>query len=231
MKKTIIYLFAMVFIYSCTPQDAPNTFTDSRDGKVYKTVTIGDQVWMAEDLAYLPSVVGPATVSDTEPYYYVYGYYGTDVVAAKAIGNFITYGALYNWPAAMNGDPSSGANPIGVQGICPEGWHLPSYFEWITLIDYLGGEDVAGGKLKETGTAHWEDPNFGATNESGFTALPGGYPYNDAFSDIGRYGNWWGSSEYDVDNAMYLGIRSGSSPVDNGSDSKELGMSVRCLRD
>ena len=99
------------------------SFTDSRDGKVYKTVTIGEQVWMAENLAYLPSVVGPATESYTAPYYYVYGYDGTSVATAKATTNYQTYGVLYNWPAALTA--------------CPSGWHLPSDAEWTQMKNYL----------------------------------------------------------------------------------------------
>jgi uncharacterized protein (TIGR02145 family) len=163
-----------------------STFTDPRDGKVYQTVVIGNQEWMAENLAYLPSVVGPDTGSDTTSYYYVYGYDGTSISAAKATENYATYGVLYNWTAAMNGAESSDANPSGVQGICPDGWHLPSDAEWKQLEMYLGMSEtdvnstgwrgtVEGGKLKEAGTTHWADPNAGANNESGFTALPGGY--------------------------------------------------------
>jgi len=122
MKKTIIYLLTLVLFYSCTPHDASNTFTDSRDGKVYKTVTVGDQVWLAEDLAYLPAVSPAATGSQTESHYYVYGYEGTDVAQAKATDNYGTYGVLYNLQAAMTA--------------CPEGWHLPSDAEWTQLEEY-----------------------------------------------------------------------------------------------
>jgi uncharacterized protein (TIGR02145 family) len=154
-----------------------NIVYDARDGNAYKTVKIGNQIWLAENLKYLPSVVGPGTGSETTPYYYVYGYDGTNVTDAKATSNYTTYGVLYNWPAAMAGSASSNANPSGVQGVCPAGWHLPSDAEWTELTDYLGGKSVAGGKLKETGTTHWASPNTGATNETGFTALPGGYRY------------------------------------------------------
>ncbi len=99
---------------------------DSRDSQIYQYITIGAQVWMTENLAYLPSVFAPATGSNSTAYYYVYGYNGTDVAAAKATSNYTTYGVLYNWPAAMNGSASSTSNPSGVQGICPSGWHLPS---------------------------------------------------------------------------------------------------------
>ncbi|MCK9320171.1 FISUMP domain-containing protein, partial [Methanoculleus sp.] len=113
--------------------DTAGTFTDSRDGNDYNWVKIGDQVWMAENLAYLPSVnmVADGSEDAAGSYYYVYGYDGTDVTAAKATANYTTYGVLYNWLAAMNA--------------CPDGWHLPSDAEWTELTDYLGGESVAGG--------------------------------------------------------------------------------------
>jgi len=232
MKKTILFLFAVVFLYSCTPipQEAPNTFTDSRDGKVYKTVTIGEQVWMAENLAYLPSVVGPATESYTDPYYYVYGYDGTSVATAKATTNYQTYGVLYNWPAALSA--------------CPPGWHLPSDAEWKQLEMYLGITSAQadatgwrgtaeGGKLKEEGTTHWDSPNTGATNSSGFTALPGGYrSYDGRFYSIGIYGYWWSSPEINTYDAWYRSLRYDTSDVYRSYGfNRGNGFSVRCLRD
>jgi len=205
---------------------------DSRDGNVYNTVKIGDQWWMAENLKYLPSVVGPATESETIPYYYVYDYDGSVVSTAKASANYTTYGVLYNWTAAMNSAASSTANPSGVQGICPTGWHLPSHLEWTQLTDYLGGEEVAGGKLKETGTSHWDDPNTGATNETGFTALPGGFrgQYGD-FIDIGIFGNWLSATEDSPTVAHYRDMGYNYSNVFSQRSNKEYGISVRCVRD
>ena len=208
--------------------------TDSRDGKAYKTVTIGNQTWMAENLAYLPSVVGPATGSTTDPHYYVYGYDGTNVAEAKATTNYQTYGVLYNWPAAMNGASSSNSNPSGVQGICPEGWHLPSEAEWDILTDYLGGTPVAGGKMKEAGTSHWESPNTGATNESGFTALPGGNREDSgAFNDIGSLGYLWTSTlnPSSTHIAWFHILYYESRIISGGGLFKGNGYSVRCLRD
>ena len=208
------------------------TFTDSRDGYTYQTVQIGSQTWMAENLKYLPSVVGPGTGSYSEAYCYVYGYDGTSISAAKATENYATYGVLYNWTAAMNGAESSDANPSGVQGICPDGWHLPSDAEWTQLTDYLGGKSVAGGKLKEAGYDHWQSPNEGANNESGFTALPGGYRYSGGnFGSIRSFGDWWSSTEYDADDAWYRLLRYDYSSVFRYCSSKSMGLSVRCLRD
>ena len=127
---------------------------------------------------------------------------------------------------------SSTSNPSTVQGVCPSGWHLPSDAEWTQLTDYLGGESVAGGKLKETGTTHWLSPNTGATNETGFTALPGGYRYdNGPFSDIGYSGYWWSATEGSTDYAWYRNMYYSSYVVDSYLNGKELGFSVRCVRD
>lgn len=219
-----------------------DTFTDARDGKVYKMVTIGEQVWMAENLAYLPAVAGPETGSITTPYYYVHGYNGTDVNAAKATANYNTYGVLYNWAAAMAGASSSNANPSGVQAICPAGWHLPSHAEWTQLTDYLGGLSVAGGKMKEAGLDHWKEPNTGATNLSGFTALPGGCrnhlgtfsPMNDPAISA-NYGYWWSSTASEYANySWYRVLSSDNANVHNGSSDNygiAVGYSVRCVRD
>ena len=205
---------------------------DSRDSQIYQYKTIGTQVWMTENLAYLPSVVGPGTGSNSTAYYYVYGYDGTDVATAKTTANYTTYGVLYNWTAAMNGVASSDSNPSGVQGACPEGWHLPSDAEWTTLSDYLGGISYAGGKLKEAGTAHWNSPNTGATNESGFTALPGGYRYDDgAFDAIGIIGFWWSSTEGSTYNAWSRSLDYNTSDVFRYYNNLDFGFSVRCLRD
>lgn len=216
------------------PSGGGDTFTDPRDGKVYQTVTIGDQVWMAENLAYLPSVnmVADGSEDAAGSYYYVYGYDGTNVADAKATANYNTYGVLYNWPAAMNGAASSTTNPSGVQGVCPDGWHLPSDAEWTELTDYLGGTSDAGGKLKETGTTHWNSPNTGATNETGFTALPGGYRGGSGtFYNIGNGGYWWSASEGITSIAWRRNMGYGNSSVGRNYNLKELGFSVRCLRD
>jgi len=209
-----------------------NGFTDSRDGNVYQYIAIGEQVWMAENLRYLPNVVGPRMESATEPYYYVYGYNGTDVAKAKSTANYNIYGVLYNWAAAMNGANSSDANPSGVQGVCPAGWHLPSDAEWTQLTDFLGGEIVAGGCLKETGKYYWNSPNEGATNETGFTALPGGLRnYHGYFNEIGNNGAWWSATESEEWSAWYRCVTYDRSEMSRDDYYKELGFSVRCIRD
>jgi uncharacterized protein (TIGR02145 family) len=211
-----------------------NGFTDPRDGNHYNVVKIGNQLWMSENLKYLPSVTGPGTGSEITPYYYVYDYNGTDVSAAKATANYNTYGVLYNWPAAMAGSSSSTANPSGVQGVCPAGWHLPSDAEWTQLTNYLGGESVAGGKLKETGTTHWNSPNSGATNEVGFTALPGGQYESDQsekFIYNRVYGFWWSTTEYNATTAWDRDVYSEFGRAYKYKYAKQIGLSVRCVRD
>jgi uncharacterized protein (TIGR02145 family) len=120
----------------------------------------------------------------------------------------------------------------GGKNVCPNGWHVPTDAEWTTLTTYLGGESVAGGKLKETGTTHWESPNEGATNETGFTALPGGNRNNNgAFNEIGTNGFWWSSTESAAATAWYRAIYYNFSSVFRFSYYKLYGFSVRCLRD
>ena len=227
-------LDSVIFYKPTIEETTSGTFIDSRDGNEYNWVQIGDQVWMAENLAYLPSVnmVADGSEDAAGSYYYVYGYDGTNVADAKATDNYATYGVLYNWTAAMNGEASSTTNPSGIQGVCPAGWHLPSDAEWTVLTDYLGGELVAGGKLKETGTTHWASPNTGATNETGFTALPGGYRDLDgAFYSIGYHGGWWSATESSATSAWNRFMSGSISSVDRDYDSKEVGFSVRCVRD
>lgn len=193
------------------------TFTDLRDGNIYQTLTIGNQTWMAENLKYLPAVFGPVTSSQTDPRYYVFGYDGTVVSEAKATQNYATYGVLYNWPAAMSA--------------CPAGWHLPTDAEWTQLATFLGESD-AGGKLKETGTAHWHDPNYAATNETGYTALPGGYCFSGtSFTDMGIAGYWWSATEANNSGSWYRGMGSSYSELIKVSNFKNLGFSVRCVKD
>ncbi len=234
MRNCLLKLSAVFLLFiGLTEIDAQtdNTFTDQRDGIVYQTVTIGNQVWMAENLKYLPSVAGSATGSMTTPYYYVYDYDGASVTDAKSTANYATYGVLYNWPAAMASSAGSATNSSAVQGVCPAGWHLPSDAEWTELTDYLGGIAFAGGKLKEIDTTLWESPNAGATNETGFTALPGGRrDSSGAFEFLGSNGYWWGASDVSTIFALYWTIYYSNSNVFRMRGNKETGFSVRCVR-
>ena len=237
----------VITIHFQSPGLCPASFTDARDNNVYTAVQIGTQCWMAENLAYLPAVYPSDSGSETSPYYYVYDYQGTDVAAAKATINYQTYGVLYNWPASMAGYASSDSIPSGVQGICPSGWHLPSDEEWKILegeVDSLYGypdpewDDLgwrgtdAGGNLKETGTTHWNSPNTGATNSSGFTALPAGFRNHiGSFYNLGDIAYLWSSTEYNSSHAWNRFLYYNYAAVYRNYDYKESGFSLRCCKD
>jgi uncharacterized protein (TIGR02145 family) len=196
------------------------------EGNVYNTMTIGTQTWMAENLK-------TATYNDNTPIPLIADipawsalsspgccWYNNDSAAYKA-----TLGALYNWYAV---DTVSN----GFKNVCPEGWHVPSDAEWTTLTTFLGGEGVAGGKMKVTGTDYWQNPNAGATNESGFTALPGGGRYYEGtFSNMGSIGGWWSSTELITTSARGRYLYNNYSYIYRGSGNKRDGFSVRCLKD
>ncbi|MBN2777356.1 MAG: PKD domain-containing protein [Bacteroidales bacterium] len=225
----------------CT--DMPS-FIDSRDGTVYPTVQIGNQCWMAKNLAYLPSVTEPETGSVSTAHFYVYDYYGTDVEAAKTKNNYSTYGVLYNWSAAMDGQASSTTNPSGVRGICPEGWHLPSDDEWKELEISLGMTQTVADAMAWRGTSEgsemagnellWSDgllENSLGFRESGFTSLPGGCRNYNGFVRYGIDGNWWSATELNDASAWHRSIYHNYSSVYRNVNYKELGYSVRCLMD
>lgn len=219
MKKNILLTLLLVcpmFIVSAQDGESANTgtFTDLRDEHAYQWIRIGNQTWMAQNLAWLPSV-SPSTRHSNSGAYFVYGYEGSDTTEARTSPNYATYGVLYNWEAAKTA--------------CPAGWHLPKDAEWDALTGYLGGN--AGGSLKETGTAHWYKPNTKATNESGFTALPGGYRSNDGgFESLGQYAYFWSASEYDLLHARGRLMSYGREVASEYSGLKSRGFSVRCLK-
>ena len=190
------------------------------DGNTYKTVTIGTQTWMAENLKvtkYNDGIAIPNVTDNT-----AWGELTTGALCdyGNIPSNSETYGKLYNWHAVNTGK------------LCPTGWHVPSDAEWTELTDYLGGTSVVGGKLKETGTTHWASLNTGATNETGFTALPGGYRiFNGPFSYIGYFGYWWSATKLGANDAWYRRMFYNASSVDRDYYDKELGFSVRCLKD
>jgi uncharacterized protein (TIGR02145 family) len=204
------------------PGNSTGTFTDSRDGKVYNWVQIGSQVWMAENLKStkdnegtpIPLVTDNLTWSNLSTPGYCW--FNND---QATYGN--VYGALYNWYAVNTGK------------LCPSGWHIPSDAEWTILSTFLGGEAVAGGKMKETGTAHWLSPNTGATNTSGFSALGSGYrrPDNGVFYRINDHGVWWSSTEFSATNAWGRGLYYDYAHLGLWNDIKSCGFSVRCLKD
>ena len=176
-----------------------DVYLDSRDGKVYKTVEIGSQIWMAENLNYLSDSPGAifrdaAVLSDV-------------------------FGRLYCWEAAKE--------------VCPDGWHLPSDEDWSILADHLGGEAVAGGVMKEIST-YWVSLHEEASNESGFSALPGGLledPRDQDYPYMGEMGFFWSTREKSRSDGWFRYVKYDGTLLKAGSGDKEFGMSVRCLKD
>jgi uncharacterized protein (TIGR02145 family) len=209
--KTITFVFA-----ACTDSD----------GNHYATVQIGAeksvvQTWMAENLKTTRFKDGSEIdlVTDYNDWPNLetpaYCWYDNDEALYKE-----TYGALYNWFAVM------------IYPLCPTGWHVPTDEEWTLLTDFCGGESIAGSKLKETGISHWISMNEDATNETGFTALPGGYRGNYGAFISNRYeGNWWSSTPFDLYSAMYRNMYYAYGAVTRYSYYKTHGLSVRCLKD
>jgi uncharacterized protein (TIGR02145 family) len=203
------------------------TVTDI-EGNVYKTIQLGTQTWMAENLRttryadgsaiqLLKAVRAHYNADPNDPGSIVYLDSEWDINVgplSKAYcwpvdnkTNANPYGALYSWSAAMNGAESSSQSPSGIQGVCPTGWHLPSAQEWTTLVEYLGGQSVAGGKLKEVDTIHWTSPNEAATNESGFTAVASGQSGDGLLYRLSAW--FWSSTEI---NTSYFPNSPGWSP-------------------
>lgn len=190
------------------------------DGNVYKTVQIGQQTWMAENLKTtqyndgesIPRIMDDSEwANDTDGGYCYYD---------NEFSNKYLYGALYNWNAVNSGL------------LCPSGWHVPTESEWSSLTDFLGGESEAGGKLKEAGTAHWASPNTGATNETGLTALPGGSRYaSSEFYGIGSNNLWWSATESTTELAYFHYLSSDEQNIRTFDGSKKSGCSVRCIQD
>ena len=206
-----------------TPPDIkPSTVTD-RDGNIYGKVIIGTQVWLTENLKTTKFLngdpIGTTTPAELNIYdevtpKYQWAYAGNEDEVA-------TYGRLYTWYVITD-----------TRKVCPTGWHVPSDAEWLTLENYLGGYTIAGGKLKEIGTTHWTTPNYKATNETGFTALPNGWRHiEDIFVNFAKFGGWWSSTEYTATDAFcnYVGYK--SDVVTEEIDNKKCGIAVRCLKD
>jgi len=170
---------------------------------------IGSQCWMKENLNY---ATGNSWCYDDYP------------------ANCSTYGRLYDWFTIMNGEQSSNTVPSGVQGICPDGWHIPSQAEWSILIDLLGSS--AGGEMKEAGYSHWQEPNTGATNSSGFTALPGGLRHHDGnFVKLTLHCYFWSSTQETNTKGWGRLIYYNQDNAGPHNAYKEAGFSVRCLKD
>jgi len=224
--KNLIFVYAFLLSVSVYGQGACNNQTSiTHQGYEYEIVEIGDQCWFSENCRYLPEVSPSSASSTTTPYYYVYGYEGTDLEAAKANTNYDTFGVLYNLPAVM------------AEGICPSGWHVPLDEEWPTMEFSIGMSESDALSTGDRGrdelntmksTSGWDDGGNGS-NSSGFNGLPGGWRAFSGFEYNGRNGGWWSSSEsgssgqrllsYDVD-VVY---RNYANPY--------YGFSARCVQD
>jgi uncharacterized protein (TIGR02145 family) len=196
-------------------------------------VTIGTQIWSSTNLDVTTYRDGTPIPQVTDPTQWAnlttgaWCYYNNDPA------NGAIYGKLYNWYAVAGiYDAASLNDPSLRKQLAPQGWHIPSDAEWTTLTTFLGGQNVAGGKMKSIGTSLWQSPNTAATNESGFTGLPAGYRGNGgSFLYFGYSGLWWSSSETSTTNAWYRGLSSNDGDAGRGNLNKSYGFSVRCLRD
>lgn len=209
-----------------------DSFTDSRDGNTYKIVEIGDHIWMAENLKLLPKLSLHPVIDSAfaKPVYYVYDYIGTDIEEAKKTDNYKTYGVLYNWFAAVDGTDGNSSESSNIKGICPDGWHLPSIAEWMKLKELFG--DLAASKLKDSSKMHWQGTNYKVTNESGFTALPGGYRHMlDDFKGLELSAYWWTSNGNSERYASAMQMAYDWDLFMDFSQLKSNSYSVRCVRD
>ena len=190
------------------------------DGNVYPVVEIGSQCWTKENLKTTKYVDGSVIPNITDSAQWIGLTTGAWANFDNSPANDVTYGKLYNWYTVA--DP---------RNLCPKGWHVPTDAEWITLTSFLGGELIAGDKMKTT--TGWQAPNTDATNESGFSGLPGGfrYDYDGTFGSVGTTGYWWGSSESSPNDVWERYLYYGSGIAYRSYGNKRFGLSVRCLRD
>jgi uncharacterized protein (TIGR02145 family) len=222
----LLLLSCLLIISTCekestNPEDEGKGSATDIEGNVFKTVKIGNQVWMAENLKVTHFRNGdsiPQVTDDSQWYDLLssaYCDYDNDSSKVEV------YGRLYNWYAVNDR-----------RRLAPQGWHIPSNAEWQTLINYLGGDEVAGGKIKETGTEYWTAPNTGATNESGFTALPGGF--RDAYGNFNSMGGsawFWTATESSDNAAWYWMLSNSQANAVNDPYSKRSAYAVRCIKD
>jgi uncharacterized protein (TIGR02145 family) len=228
VSVAVISLLTIAIMASCKKDETkPSSIIVTEDSPVtdydginYKTIKIGNQIWMAENLRSTHYADGSIITTFS---------YGNEEA------NVLVYGRLYTWSSAMKGAASSDSNPSNVQGIAPVGWHLPSKAEWQQLIDYLGGVNVAGGKLKEDGSAHWLSPNEGATNESKFTTLPAGiYAFWHEFQWLGEYSAFATSTDASVPGhpaVSAIKINYNNTEATIGDFHPDDAVSIRCIKD
>lgn len=221
---TLIIILTLSFIFEsglCQQSNLETGTMTDIDGNTYKTIKIGDQWWMMENLQvthyrngdpipYIESKEDWSCLSSG-----AYCYYDNNGINLKS------YGMLYNWYAVNDS-----------RGLAPEGWHIPSDEEWQALVDGLGGIENAGGELKAIDPQRWQDPNTGATNASGFTALPGGYRDETGFfSRKTFYAFYWTATEHNVFRSWYRSLRHFYADVSHYKYHKGSGLSIRCVKD
>ena len=211
----------ILLVYSgCKKEEFPTGTVRDINGNKYKTVTIGTQEWMAGNLRttkYNDGSPVPQSIGDPEWDALSTGAY---CIFANTQIMTTTHGFLYNWFAAVS------------TKLCPEGWHVPTMDDWSTLLDFLGGEEVAAAKLKETGSSNWIETKPETTNETGFTALPGGIRLTGGkYLDLGYKGHWWSTAEYGSLGGREVQMAGNSNAVEINTSSKRAGLSVRCVRD
>jgi uncharacterized protein (TIGR02145 family) len=219
LLKATILILGLGLITACEKKQSGLPIDG--DGNEYDTVTIGTQVWLAENLKttkYNNGVSIPCVTDNTQwtsSTSAAFCWYGNNSIVKD------NYGALYNWWAA------------NVSLLCPVGYHVPTKEEWNTLIDYLGGEEIAGDKLKVTGSQFWESGGNHSTNESGFSAMPGGRRMHTdgTFDSMRGYGYWWTSSPGIYDSGARVSMFCSLGYARIGSISKKAGYSVRCIKD
>lgn len=219
---------SIVFIDTTTHDDSttivnPITYVDSVvdiDGNLYHAVAIGTQVWMVENLKTTKYRDGSPIPNVTDSTAWLLTTKGAYCDYNNDTTHSSTYGRLYNWYAV-----------IDTRHIAPEGWHVPTHEEWNTLVQFLGGGTVAGGKLKEAGTAHWNSPNTGATNDYGFSGLGAGTRLS-IFSGIGQEGTYWNASIWaDTKDPWVTSLFYNSKGAGAVSYDEHNGLSVRCIKD
>ncbi|MEI6488396.1 MAG: FISUMP domain-containing protein [Bacteroidota bacterium] len=218
MKKTLAFLLTMQLPILMTPAQ---TVTDI-DGNTYHTITVGTQVWTKENLKTTHfnngDLIGttslPVNNDSTSIYQWSYNEDST---------NILTYGRLYSWYAVMD-----------VRSVCPTGWHIPNDTDFITLANFLGGDTIAGNKMKEMGTNHWLATNTNVTNSSDFTGLPGGFRGNsNVFQNMNTMANFWSSTSWGSSSfprAISYNLQSNSSSFNKSVSVSNCGLSVRCIK-
>ena len=223
MKKLIWIFLSITFYSNC--QTPGNGLTDI-DGNNYNSVIIGTQEWMKENLNVSKYSDGTIIPQVTDPTQWANLTTGAWCYHNNNSANGTIYGKLYNWYAVAgihDNDPNTPNKTLS-----PTGWHVSTSEEWTTLLNFLGGESVAGGKMKSTGTSLWTSPNTNASNDSGFTGFPGGYrESNGEFYDMNYHGHWWSSSEISLQQSSYYSLHSVAGGITTNSWNKLGGFSVR----